>query len=198
MAGIYEKELAVSFTLVADTADIIFLDPATDPFTNPGDQPEGVTYSSQLLGEGQKEITDRIGSANFDIGHVVSTGSGGVAGLGVVCQDSGDASTGAEKARGMTGRTHPIGDAFDVDYVAHEIGHQFGGNHTYNGTVCTTGNPSTAYEPGSGSTIQAYAGICGSDNLQANSDPIFSAASFLEMIAYVEDEEAPAAARRQR
>ncbi len=189
VAGIYEKELAVSFTLIADTADIIFLDPATDPFTNPGDQPEGVTYSSQLLGEGQKEITDRIGSANFDIGHVVSTGSGGVAGLGVVCQDSGNASTGAEKARGMTGRTHPIGDAFDVDYVAHEIGHQFGGNHTYNGTVCTTGNPSTAYEPGSGSTIQAYAGICGSDNLQANSDPIFSAASFDEMIAYVEDEE---------
>ncbi|MDG1215392.1 MAG: proprotein convertase P-domain-containing protein, partial [Luminiphilus sp.] len=68
-----------------------------------------------------------------------------------------------------------------------EIGHQFAGNHTYNGTVCTTGNPSTAYEPGSGSTIQAYAGICGTDNLQANSDPIFSAASFDEMIAYVED-----------
>jgi len=189
VAGIYEKELAISFQLIGANADIIFLSPATDPYTNPADIVAPAKYSSTLLAEAQKEITDIIGSANFDIGHVVSTGSGGVAGLGVVCRDTGDSAKGAEKARGMTGRSNPLGDAFDVDYVAHEIGHQFSGNHTYNGTKgnCSTGNPSTAYEPGSGSTIQAYAGICGADNLQANSDPIFSAASFDEMIAYVED-----------
>ena len=187
VAGIYEKELAISFQLIGTNADIIFLSPGSDPYTNaytdPGD------YTSTLMDEAQKEITDTIGSANFDIGHVFSTGPGGIAGLGVVCKgpNSDKPAEGDLKAQGMTGRTNPIGDAFDVDYVAHEIGHQFSGNHTYNGTVCTTGNPSTAYEPGSGSTIQAYAGICGSDNLQINSDPIFSAASFDEMIAYVED-----------
>ena len=191
VAGIYEKELAISFQLIGTNADIIFLSPATDPYTNPADIVAPATYSKTLMDEAQKEITDIIGSANFDLGHVVSTGSGGVAGLGVVCKgpSTSKPTEGDLKAKGMTGRPNPIGDAFDVDYVAHEIGHQFSGNHTFNGTQlnCTTGNPSTAYEPGGGSTIQAYAGICGADNLQTNSDPIFSAASFDEMIAYVED-----------
>jgi hypothetical protein len=181
VAGIYERELAISFTLIGNNADIVFLDAATDPFTDATAEIEPpATYSVTLLGEAQTEITARIGSSNFDIGHIFSTGFGGVAALGSVCRDD-------VKASGMTGRSAPVGDAFDVDYVAHEIGHQFGGNHTYNGTVCNTGNPSTAYEPGGGTTIQAYAGICGSDDMQANSDPIFSAASFDEMIAYVED-----------
>ena len=181
VAGIYERELAISFTLIGNNTDIIFLDPATDPFTDPTAEFEPpATYASTLLGEAQTEITARISSSNFDIGHIFSTGAGGIAALGSVCRDD-------SKASGMTGRMEPIGDAFDVDFVAHEIGHQFGGNHTYNGTVCTTGNPSTAYEPGGGTTIQAYAGICGSDDLQSNSDPIFSAASFDQMIAYVED-----------
>ena len=173
VAGIYEKELAVTFTLI-DITDIIFLDPATDNLTN--------NDGGALIGESQTVINNAIGAGNYDVGHTFSTGGGGLATLRTPCQDS-------LKARGITGRSNPIGDPFDVDYVAHEIGHQFGGNHTYNGTQgnCTTGNSSTAYEPGSGSTIQAYAGICGSDNLQPNSDPIFAAVSFDEMIAYVED-----------
>jgi subtilisin-like proprotein convertase family protein len=181
VAGIYERELAISFTLIGNNADIVFLDSATDPFTDATAEFEPpADYAGTLLEEAQTEITARIGSTNFDIGHIFSTGSGGIAALGSVCQDD-------RKASGMTGTANPVADAFDVDFVAHEIGHQFGGNHTYNGTVCDTGNPSTAYEPGGGTTIQAYAGICGSDDLQANSDPIFSAASFDEMIAYVED-----------
>ena len=174
VVGIYQQELAIELVLVADNNKIIFTDPDVDPF-------DGNADSDVLIYESQEVIDETIGSSNYDIGHTFSTGAGGVAVLGAACNAG-------IKARGVTGRATPQGDPFDVDFVAHEIGHQFGGSHTFNGSNgnCRGGNrvPSAAYEPGSGSTIQAYAGICGADNLQNNSDPIFHSASFDEIIAH--------------
>ncbi|MDR6300725.1 zinc-dependent metalloprotease [Mesonia maritima] len=166
---IYERDLAVTFTLVPDNEDIIFLNPNSDPFSN--------YNTGQLIGQSQNTIDNIIGSGNYDIGHTFSTGAGGLAQLFSVCNNS-------VKALGVTGISQPIGDPFAVDYVAHELGHQFGANHTFNGqngSCSGNENNNTAIEPGSGTTIMAYAGLCPGENIQFSSDPYFHAISIDEI-----------------
>ena len=171
----YERDMSLRMLLVANNTSIIYVtSAASDPFSN--------TNAGQLITQSQNTITSVIGSGNFDIGHTVSTGGGGLASPGV-CIDE-------YKARGITGSPSPVGDPYDIDFVAHEIGHQFGANHTFNSTssdgTCDENNRSgaQAVEPGSGSTIMAYAGIC-TENVQSNSDSYFHAVSIAEMVSFI-------------
>lgn len=168
--AVFENDLAMTMQLVPNNADLIFLDPNTDPYTNDD--------GSAMLDENQTTCDQVLGPGNYDIGHVFSTGGGGVASLGGACNVG-------FKARGVTGSVFPVGDNFYFDFVAHEMGHQFGANHTFNGTdgncAGDNRNDATAVEPGSGSTLMAYAGLCGSQNIQSHSDLYFHIVSIEEI-----------------
>ncbi|MGU5772199.1 reprolysin-like metallopeptidase [Aeromonas allosaccharophila] len=180
---VYQRDVGAEFVLASGNDSVIFSDPASDPFDNTdADADRNVDVQAQAFADGD------LGA--FDIGHVLNTGGGGLAGLGVLCVDAMPPyyAYGA-KSSGMTGSSDPVGDAFFIDYVAHEIGHQFGADHTFNGTTgsCGGGNRATgqAFEPGSGSSIMAYAGICGEENIQPHSDPYFHSKSIERMRAHM-------------
>ena len=175
--GVYEREFSVTMTLVPAELSIVFVTVTGDPYSADDGN------ASALLDDNQTECDAVIGTANYDIGHVFTTGGGGLSSLGCVC-------VAGEKAASETGGSDPVGDGFDIDYVAHEMGHEFGADHTFNNGAdgsCGGGNAvmNRAYEPGSGTTIMAYAGICDPDDLAYHSQPYFHGISLYDIITYI-------------
>ncbi len=193
---VFEKDVSITLQLVSGTE---LISTSISDFSNDN--------SDVLLTENQSWIDSKTGDANYDIGHIFNTGGGGLASIASVCDNE------SAKAQGETGSSDPVTDAFYIDYVAHEIGHQFGATHTFNASgnnsgscdssnrevdsyeystgLFTTYLAASAYEVGSGSTIMAYTGICEPQNLQDSSDAYFHARSIEQIREFVDGDIAP-------
>ncbi|MEP2278078.1 reprolysin-like metallopeptidase [Maribacter sp.] len=166
--AVFERDLAITLELIANTDLVIYTNSETDPYTG--------SLSSQV----QNTLSSVIGEANYDIGHLFNqqdnTLDGNSGFIGAVCIDS-------RKGSGYTTLSSPVGDAFDIDLVAHEMGHQFGANHSFSHISEGT---TVQVEPASGTTIMGYAGITGNNNVASNSDDYFHYVSIVQIRDYLE------------
>ena len=185
--GVFENDFAIRLVLIPEQENIIFTSSSTDPYSNATAGADGA-WNTELMNV-LHGTTYGIGDSKFDIGHLFgASGGGGNAGcIGCVCNNSTTYDATEQwywyKGQGYTSPADdvPSGDSFDIDYVAHEIGHQFGGNHTFTDSEEYT---IAQVEPGSGSTIMGYAGIT-TEDVQAHSDPYFHAVSIQQITEYV-------------
>lgn len=184
--AVFERDLAVKLLLIANTDLVIFTSASTDPYSN-ANVGTAIANSNNANGwniQLQNTLTNIIGNAAYDIGHLFgASGGGGNAGcIGCVCDDDTTNTLDKNKGSGFTSPADaiPMGDTFDIDYVAHEMGHQMGANHTFTWTAEDNG---VNVEPGSGSTIMAYAGVADPANLniQPNSDDYFTYRSIFQI-----------------
>lgn len=175
---VFEQDLGIHLNLVENNDQLIYLNSSTDPYDSDD--------VMDLVAQNQLNIDQVIGSENYDIGHLFTTKGGGLAAIASVCSSS-------RKAKGVSGISNPKNDSFNLDFVAHEIGHQLGATHTFNSEqgLCSgdTRQSRTAFEPGSGSTIMSYAGYCGADNLQSNTDAMLHIGSIQQINEYTHNYE---------
>ncbi len=175
---IYERDLGITLEFVENNDDLIFHSGISE---NPWQGSDGVwDYMMGTFNDKTQEVHDEIiGDENYDVGHNFNTSEGGNAGcLTCVCSSG-------EKGSAYTGLPNPLGDAFYVDFVAHEFGHQFGGWHVMN-TCSRSGSGQTEVEPASGSTIMGYAGYC-EINIQYQSDSHFNYVNIRDISANIQD-----------
>jgi hypothetical protein len=192
--AVYERDLGIHLTLVKDNDKLIFTDPATDPYIGPSeDSPDwDLDFTKK---QNQKVVTKIIGKDNFDVGHLFELSEGGSADSDSVCQDENKANASNGLIVSLSDSASMLNKDF-IDGLVHEIGHQFGANHTMNGCERSSEEAKSAFEPGSGSTIMSYGGECpiwnGSEavnnplhNLQNYKDSYFHSKSIEQVRAFV-------------
>lgn len=176
MMGIQERDFALRLELIANNDQIIFTNPATDPYTG--------TEASGWMAQNAAAINPIIGSDSYDVGHVFSVyqagSAAGIAQLSSIC--------GITKAWGCSTQQAPVGEYFYLT-AAHELGHQLSGTHTFN--QCQDDSqftPGSAWEPGSGTTILAYGGLCGSNNIGSDNDPYYHTGNISQFLNFIYNE----------
>lgn len=180
--SIFDRDLSIFLVLHSANDDVMYFDPLTDPYS-------GAADNTVLIEQNQTTLEAVLGLSTFDVGHLFHVPpGGGTAGQGQFYGPC-DGNVGGNKARGITGSQNPTGDTFNVDYVAHEIGHQFGGFHTFNAIgagscVVLARSEVAAKEPGGGTTVMAYAGICPPSDVQANTSDYFHVDSIDRIISF--------------
>ena len=165
--GVFETDFAIHMNLV-NNMTIIYDGTTADPY--------GATdanYNSEL----ETTLANVVGVTNYDVGHLMGRfgGNGNAGCIGCVCD-------GTEKGSGFTTSMSPVGDNFDIDYVVHEIGHQFGANHSFSNSNEGSG---VNMEVGSGVTIMGYAGITDYDT-HLHSIDVFHAANIAQVQTNIE------------
>lgn len=176
IVAITERDMALRLELIANNDQIIFLDPATDPYT--GNEAGG------WMAQNAAAINPIIGSGSYDVGHVFSVyqagSAAGIAQLSSVC--------GINKAFGCSTQQAPVGEYFYLT-AAHELGHQHSGTHTFN--QCQDDSqftPGSSWETGSGTTILAYGGLCGPNNVGGDNDPYYHTGTISQFLNFMYNE----------
>ncbi len=163
---VFETDLGVTLELVPNNDLVIFTNAGSDP------------YNGNLNSQVQSTLTSEIGEDNYDVGHLFheDNDNGNAGFIGSVCVDN-------RKGSAFSSALVPEGDNFDLDYVAHELGHQFGANHTWSFESEGTG---VQAEPASGTTIMGYAGIVDGNNVEPNGDDYFHYNSIVQITDYLQ------------
>ncbi len=172
-----ELEAAITFELIANNDDLVFTDPATDPYSD-------AHLGREILQQNTGVLNSIVGINSYDVGHVFNRvctdGIAGVASLASICGNSKGAGVSCVGNSNITN--------FMVQVTIHEVGHQFGAAHTW--SLCSEGSADqlatgTAYEPCSGNTFMSYAGVCaGANNLASGNDDYYHVASLEQMYIF--------------